>query len=73
LPVIELCIVADFLKQATLLGITLDRAAKFHAALVFLLAFGAGGAVALRLRAIEITSHCVSPSSSSGIQGGLAV
>jgi len=40
LPIIEFGVFVDFLQQATLLGIAFDRAAKFHAALIFLLAFG---------------------------------
>jgi len=73
LPDSKLGVVANFLKQATLLGVAFDRTAKLHAALIFLLTFGAGGTVALRLRAIDVTSHCLSPSSSSRVQGGVGV
>jgi hypothetical protein len=38
-------VIGEFLIQAALFGVGLDRASKRHAALIFLLAAGFGGAV----------------------------
>ncbi|AIL64355.1 hypothetical protein PSAKL28_52150 [Pseudomonas alkylphenolica] len=55
----QLGVIGDFLEQAALFGVAFDRAAVLHAALIFLLLL-AGLGVGL-IRAIEFTSHCISP------------
>jgi len=56
---LQIAEIGDVLKQATLLGPAFDRAAELHATLIlFLLLAGFGAGL---IRAIEVTSHFISP------------
>jgi hypothetical protein len=66
LPVVEVGIITDFSQQSALVAVAFDSTAKFHAPLVFLLPTGLAG---LLLRAFVRTSHGLTPSSISGVQG----
>jgi len=56
---LQLGVIGEFAQQLALVAIAFDRAAVLHATLIFFLllaGFGAG-----KVRAIEVTSHFLSP------------
>jgi len=56
---LQLRVVRQVAQQLPLVAIAFDRTAVFHAALILFLLFASlGGGL---VRAIEVTSHCLSP------------